>query len=69
MRVRILVAESYTLDTWFDFRYDVGAEAFNMPYRWRPLDWKVGGSTYINERAISTQQTGFTLRPPFYSHF
>lgn len=32
-----------------------------MPYRWRPLDWKVGDSTYINERAISTQQTGMTF--------
>lgn len=48
-------------DTWFDFRYDIGAEAFNAPYRWRPLDWKVADSTYINERSISTQQTGMTF--------
>ena len=29
--------------------------------RWRPLTWKVDGVTYLNERAISTQQTGFSF--------
>jgi len=48
--------------TWFDFSTrDVGATAFEAPYRWRPLDFKVGQNTYVNERAISTQQTGFTF--------
>lgn len=48
-------------DTWFDFRSDVGAQAFGMPYRWRPLDWNNKGEHYTNERATGTQQTGFTF--------
>jgi len=49
--------------TWFDFSQDVGAGAFNLPYRWRPLTWQVTGdsNTYLNERAAGTQQTGFTM--------
>jgi len=49
--------------TWFDFTTDVGAEAFNIPIRWRPLTWQTSQSsaTYVNERAISTQQTGSTF--------
>jgi dipeptidase len=44
-----------------DLRNDVGAGPFRLPYRWRPLTWKVDGKTYFNERAISTQQTGFSF--------
>ena len=41
---------------------DVGAMAFNAPYRWRPLTWSdSAGATYLNERAISTQQTGWNF--------
>lgn len=41
---------------------DVGAMAFNAPYRWRPLTWTDStGSSYLNERAISTQQTGWNF--------
>jgi dipeptidase len=47
--------------TEFDMTKDVGAGPFLCPYRWRPLTWKVDGKTYINERAISTQQTGFSF--------
>lgn len=44
------------------FSTDVGAEAFGLPYRWRPLTW-VGsdGQAYFHERAAATQQTGFNL--------
>jgi dipeptidase len=45
----------------FDMTKDVGAGPFACPYRWRPLTWKVDGKKYINERAISTQQTGFSF--------
>jgi dipeptidase len=33
------------------------------PYRWRPLTWKVTGdeNSYCNERATSSQQTGFVF--------
>lgn len=44
-----------------DLSKDVGAGPYALPYRWRPLTWEVDGKTYLNERAISTQQTGFTF--------
>jgi dipeptidase len=51
--------------TAFDMRKDIGAGPFGSPYRWRPLEWKVSGDAnapeYINERATSTQQTGFVF--------
>jgi dipeptidase len=47
--------------TELDMTKDVGAGPFGCPYRWRPLTWKVGGVRYVNERAISTQQTGFSF--------
>ena len=40
---------------------DIGAGAFKLTYRWRPLTYKVDGETYTHERAIATQQTGFSL--------
>lgn len=40
---------------------DVGAGPFQNPYRWRPLTWEVDSVEYCNERAISTQQTGFSF--------
>jgi len=45
----------------FDLRKGVGAGPFELPYRWRPLVWKVNGKKYLNERAIATQQTGFSF--------
>jgi len=44
-----------------DLSKGVGAGPFELPYRYRPLTWKVDGKEYINERAISTQQTGFSF--------
>jgi len=40
---------------------DIGAGPFKLPYRWRPLTFKVDSANYVNERAISTQQTGFSF--------
>ena len=44
-----------------DMTQDVGAGPFHCPYRWRPMDFEVDGKQYIHERAISTQQTGFSF--------
>ncbi len=48
-------------DTPMDMRKDIGAGGFELPYRWRPMDFKVGDREFTNERAIATQQTGFWL--------
>ena len=42
-----------------DMTRDIGAGGNGLPYRWRPMDFEWEGSTYTNERAIATQQTGF----------
>jgi dipeptidase len=53
--------------TEMDMTKDVGAGPYCLPYRWRPLRWKVDKDNkedkqlYFNERAISTQQTGFSF--------
>jgi dipeptidase len=47
--------------TELDMTKDVGAGPYDLPYRWRPLTWKVGDNEYLNERAVSTQQTGFSF--------
>ncbi len=47
--------------TSMDMTKDAGAGAFAKPYRFRPLTWKVDGEEYLNERAIATQQTGFSF--------
>jgi len=48
-----------------DMTKDVGAGPYQLPYRWRPLTWKVedgkDAPEYCNERAVSTQQTGFSF--------
>ncbi len=44
-----------------DMTKDVGAGPYALPYRWRPLTWKVEGKEFFNERATSTQQTGFSF--------
>ncbi len=48
-------------NTPIDMTKDVGAGPFECPYRWRPMTWSLNGKNYIHERAISTQQTGFSL--------
>lgn len=44
-----------------DMTKDYGAGPYGLPYRWRPLTWKVDGVEYCNERATATQQTGFSF--------
>lgn len=44
-----------------DMTKDVGGGPFNCPYRWRPMTWTYNGEKYVHERAISTQQTGFSF--------
>jgi dipeptidase len=51
----------YFQGTKFDMSQDVGAGPFSVPYRWRPLTWKVDDVKYTNERAVATQQTGFSF--------
>ena len=52
-----------------DMTVDIGAGGNALPYRWRPMDFEHEGKTYVNERAIATQQTGFWFvaqaRPQF----
>lgn len=48
-------------DTPFDMTTDIGAGPFAVPYRWRPMTFEVDSVSYINERAIATQQTGFSF--------
>ena len=45
----------------FDMRKGIDAGPFHLPYRWRPLSWKVNGEKYSWERPISTQQTSFSF--------
>jgi dipeptidase len=47
--------------TELDMTKDPGAGPFGLPYRWRPLTWKLDSIEYCNERATSTQQTGFSF--------
>jgi dipeptidase len=47
--------------TIFDMSNDVGAGPFHAPYRWRPMTWTIDSVEYVNERAIATQQTGFSF--------
>lgn len=47
--------------TELDMSRDIGAGPFRLPYRWRPMTWKVDGVEYLHERASSTQQTGFSF--------
>ena len=44
-----------------DMTKDIGAGPFDVPYRWRPMNWEVDSVKYFHERAIATQQTGFSF--------
>ncbi|MDE6062202.1 MAG: C69 family dipeptidase [Duncaniella sp.] len=44
-----------------DMTQDIGAGPYAVPYRWRPMTFTVDGKEYLNERAIATQQTGFSF--------
>lgn len=61
MKDAIALMRDHFEGTELDLTNDIGAGPFNCPYRWRPLTWKVDTTQYFNERAISTQQTGFTF--------
>ena len=52
---------NYYQGTPMDMTKDVGAGPYGSTVRWRPMEWKVDGVTYIHERAIATQQTGFSF--------
>lgn len=62
-----LMRDHFT-DTELDMTKDLGAGPYALPYRWRPLTWKVGDKEYFNERATSTQQTGFSFVAQMRSH-
>jgi dipeptidase len=47
--------------TELDMTKDLGTGPYQLPYRWRPLTWEVDSVEYCNERAVSTQQTGFSF--------
>ncbi len=44
-----------------DMTLDVGAGPYHVPYRWRPMTYEVDSVEYMHERAIATQQTGFSF--------
>jgi dipeptidase len=52
---------NYYQGTPMDMTKDIGAGPYGSTVRWRPMQWKVDGVAYIHERAISTQQTGFSF--------
>jgi len=52
---------NYYQGTPMDMTKDIGAGPYGSTVRWRPMEWKVDGVTYVNERAIATQQTGFSF--------
>lgn len=54
--------------TTMDMTKDIGSGGNQLPYRWRPMSFEVNGETYLNERAISTQQTGFWFIGQSRSH-
>lgn len=44
-----------------DMTLDIGAGPYKVPYRWRPMTYEVDSVEYLHERAIATQQTGFSF--------
>ncbi len=48
-------------DTPFNMTSDIGAGPYHVPYRWRPMSYQVDGKDYVMERAIATQQTGWSF--------
>ncbi len=47
-------------DTPYEMTSDIGAGPYHVPYRWRPMEYEVDGKKYCHERAIATQQTGWS---------
>ena len=52
---------NYYQGTPMDMTKDVGAGPYGSTVRWRPMEWTVDGKMYLHERAIATQQTGFSF--------
>lgn len=48
-------------ETPLDMTKDIGAGPFHVPYRWRPMSFTVDSVEFTHERAIATQQTGFSF--------
>ena len=44
-----------------DMTQDIGAGGNALPYRWRPMEYKVGDKTYLNERAYVPDEVGGIL--------
>ncbi|MHB0972225.1 MAG: dipeptidase [Thermoanaerobaculia bacterium] len=61
VRDTIALMRDHFEGTDLDLSKGVGAGPYKLPYRWRPMTWKVDGQEYLHERAISTQQTGFSF--------
>ena len=59
-QVMLMMRDHYE-GTSMDMTKDLGAGPFVCPYRWRPMSWEVDGKKYLHERAIATQQTGFSF--------
>ncbi len=55
------IMRDYYQNTPMDMTKDPGAGPYGSTVRWRPMEWSVDGVKYLNERAISTQQTGFSF--------
>ena len=45
----------------YEMTSDIGAGPYHVPYRWRPMTFEVDGKKYCMERAIGTQQTGWSF--------
>ena len=61
MRNLQLAMRDHYEGTPLDITQDLGAGAWQMPYRPSPLTFKAGGKEYFNERPISTQQTAWVF--------
>lgn len=48
-------------NTPLDMRDGIGSGPWHCPYRLRPMEFEIDSSTYIHERAIATQQTGYSF--------
>jgi dipeptidase len=55
------IMRDYYQGTPMDMAKDPGAGPYGSTVRWRPMEWVVDSIDYFNERAISTQQTGFSF--------
>ena len=55
-------------ETPYDMSKDVGAGPFALPYRWRPMTWKVDGKNGFHERTTATQQTAFSFIAQLRGH-